>query len=169
MRIFLIGMPGCGKSSLGYSLSRKIEMHYIDLDHVIEKKEDMSITSIFDQKGEEYFRRIEHDILIQFCTGENDNFIMAAGGGTPCFFDNLNHMNSAGKTIYLKVDVDILVKRLQSKISDRPLLNDVGDLKMHLESLLESRNSWYNKANITLDSNDLTADGLLTAVLNIKS
>jgi len=166
MRIFLLGMPGSGKSSLGKRLSRKIELPFFDLDSIIEEREGMSIIEVFELNGEAHFRQLEHRVLMEICDPLNEAFIVATGGGTPCFHDNLKRMEEVGKTIYLKHNIEELVLRLQDHLSDRPLLKNVDNLNEYLQNLLEKRKAWYNRAQITLESDNLTVDGLVTAVLN---
>lgn len=169
MRIFLIGMPGCGKSNLGKQLSRKIDLPYYDLDNIIEEKEGMPINDIFNKNGEDYFREIEQIVLYDFCSNYYDRFIMATGGGTPCFASNLELMNASGNTVYLKVGSGELVNRLRNEPDKRPLFKGVPDLFQTITSLLASRSEFYDRSDVTLESDNLTADGLITALINLEN
>jgi len=91
MKIFLIGFMGCGKTYWGQKLSRKLQLPFFDLDAQIEEKEEKSIDAIFNQEGEEYFRLVEKDVLY-LLTESHESFVMAAGGGTPCFYNNIAYM-----------------------------------------------------------------------------
>ncbi len=164
MKIFLVGMPGCGKSSLGQKLSRKIEVPFFDMDDVLEEKAGKKITEIFDVDGEEYFRKLEQEVLSEYCSSTDDTFIVATGGGTPCFYDNMESMNLAGVTIYLKVPINTITERLESQKSVRPLLQGIENIEVHLENLLEKRSQWYEQSKLILDS-DHTSDGLLNLIL----
>ncbi len=159
-------MPGSGKSSLGRQLSKKIDLPYYDLDDVIEEKEGMPINEIFEKQGEEYFREIEHAVLYEFCSINHSRFIMATGGGTPCFAKNMELMNALGNTVYLKVGPGELANRLRNEPDKRPLFKGVTNLFDNLSTLLAARSDCYNKSNVTLESDNLTADGLITALIN---
>jgi len=165
----LIGMPGSGKSSLGRKLSRKIDLPYYDLDIIIEEKEGMAINDIFSKNGEEYFREIEHVVLYDFCSVNHDRFVMATGGGTPCFATNLELMKASGKTVYLKVGPGELVSRLRNEPDKRPLFKGVPDLHKTITSLLASRSEYYEMSDVTLESDNLSADGLITALINLEN
>lgn len=164
MKIFLVGMPGCGKSSLGQKLSRKIEVPFFDMDDVLEEKAGKKITEIFNIDGEDFFRKLEQEVLAEYCSSADDTFIVATGGGTPCFYDNMESMNLAGVTIYLKVPINTITERLESQKSVRPLLQGIENLEVHLENLLEKRSQWYEQSKLILDS-DYTSDGLLNLIL----
>lgn len=152
MKIFLIGMPGCGKSTFGRKAAGQLEMDFIDLDTEIVNHAHKSINAIFDEEGEEYFRKVESELL-KSITESRVNFIMATGGGAPCFFDNMEFMNNRGLTFYIDTDVDFLLERLSRKgINKRPLLKKIGqeNLEEGLRKKLIDRYPFYSKAHITL-------------------
>lgn len=152
MRIFLIGMPGCGKSTFGKKAAKQLDMKFIDLDNEIVNFEGLSISDIFEQQGEAYFRKIESELL-KSITAEFDDFIMATGGGAPCFFDNMEFMNSSGLTFFIDTGIDMLLQRLSHKgINKRPLLKKIGqeNLEDGLRDKLEERLPHYTKAGYTI-------------------
>src|SRR5271156_994519 len=105
MKIFLIGFMGSGKTHWGSRLAEKMQMPFFDLDSVIVQKEQKSIADIFTEKGEEYFRYLEKEILEELVLGE-ERFILSLGGGTPCFFNNIEFMKKHGKVIWLNTSVE---------------------------------------------------------------
>jgi shikimate kinase len=111
MKIFLIGFMGCGKTHWGKELSQKLQLPFFDLDDVIEEKEGKDISSIFSETGEEYFRLLEKDVLYML-TESHESFVMACGGGTPCFFNNIDYMKSRGTTVWINCSVFCLYNRL---------------------------------------------------------
>lgn len=140
-------MPGCGKSTFGRKAAASLDLPFFDLDKEIIRNENMDINSIFQQKGEEYFRGVESSLLKQV-TVSNSSFVMATGGGTPCFADNIDFMNARGLTIYIRATVEDLLERLSEKgLKKRPLLKEVApeELRAKLASQLQSRKSYYEK------------------------
>ena len=140
---------GCGKSTFGRLLADTYHLSFHDLDEIIEIGEGKSIVEIFESEGEEAFRNLETQYLKQFET--KDNYILSCGGGTPCFNNNIEYLNTISKTIFLDVPVKELVKRLFND-KNRPLL--IGKSKEELESFisfkLEERNPFYKQAQIIL-------------------
>ena len=122
MKYFLVGMPSCGKSSLAKIIGKEINIQFIDLDKEIEIVEKRSINEIFNLKGEGYFRKIESEVLNSIIKS-NKSFIMATGGGTPCYNDNMKIINNNGISIFLVVKISELETRLKNK-KDRPLLTN---------------------------------------------
>jgi len=149
MRIFLVGMPGSGKSTVSKQLAILANLNFIDLDKVIEQDAGKSITEIFEITGEEGFRKLEQKALRKVIA-DHENIIISCGGGTPCFFDNLSLMKKHGKTIYINVPEKILLERT-SKSSKRPLL--VGNHAEKLSALLRDREKYYKQADILLNTN----------------
>jgi shikimate kinase len=151
--IYLIGFMGSGKSTLGLKLSKRLSFPFIDLDHYISSKEGMSISSIFMQKGEEAFRMIERRALIEL--SQQGDVVIACGGGTPCFHDNIQKMNETGTTIYLQVEKDVLIGRLMKSATERPLIAGMSEAEMNLfvGNLLAERVQFYEKARIHLTGN----------------
>ena len=145
-RIYLIGFMGSGKSHIGKLLSLKLGYNFIDLDAEIEKK-GMSISKIFNQKGEDYFRNLEREILLE--TNNSTKTIISCGGGTPCFFDNMEWMNRNGITIFLNPATEVLVERLKQEKEKRPLLlnKSEDEIQSLIEQLLRSRMEFYQKAD----------------------
>ncbi|HET9057983.1 MAG TPA: shikimate kinase [Chitinophagaceae bacterium] len=146
MRYFLVGFMGTGKSYWGKLWAKASGISYYDLDEEIEKAEGKTITDIFKENGEGYFRKKEKQVLSSFF--KKDNFILSCGGGTPCFFNNMKKMNQKGVTIYLKTGIDELVKRLSAEKQIRPLIGNVEDdlLKDFILQRLKEREPFYSKA-----------------------
>ena len=158
MKIFLIGFMGSGKSHWGKIWAGIHKLSFSDLDEVIETTEKKAITKIFEEKGEEYFREIESATLHSLANHEN--IIIACGGGTPCFHDNMEWMNKNGVTVYLKATPEQLVKRLGNEKQKRPILKNVHDseLENFIEEKLKGRESFYNQAKIILDIENITVE-----------
>ncbi len=162
-RIFLIGLPGSGKSTLGRALSEKIGYQFIDLDEEIVKREGKRIPDIIEFNGEGNFRIIENEVLHALCA-LGDSFVMATGGGAPCFHFNMDFMNSQGATVYLDVSPgDIALRLLDEGLENRPLIKsyDQMDLIQEMRELKEKREQFYNQAKIKLSDNQITADTII--------
>jgi shikimate kinase len=112
MKIFLIGLPGSGKTTVGKDLARKLSVPFLDLDAEIETREKQQIQQLFKTQGESYFRKIESMVLKEWCTSTRD-FVMATGGGTPCFFDNMDQINKSGESIFLDVPTKEFANRIK--------------------------------------------------------
>lgn len=111
MLLFLVGYMGCGKSSIGRPLAKRLGMQFVDMDTEIERRCGMSVRDFFAAHGEQEFRRYEHEMLQELTQAENT--VVATGGGVPCFFDNMSLMNAAGITIYFKLSPEKLAARLE--------------------------------------------------------
>ena len=146
MILFLIGMPGSGKSTLGPQLAQQLGYAFIDLDSHIEQAEGHTIADIFEQRGEEAFREIEALALRQVVSQSTEALVLACGGGTPCFHDSMQWMLSKGIVIYLKEEKEVLVKRLQGQSNKRPLLQE--NPKKKLGDLLQMRSPIYEQATL---------------------
>lgn len=154
-------MPGSGKSTLGVQLANALQLKFVDLDKEIEKNAGKTIPDIFLHDGEEKFRLLESALLKKLAK-ESTTFVMATGGGAPCFHKGIEIINEAGVSLFLDVPLTELVKRLQSK-TGRPLLdNDLSEKQTILERLREARLSCYRQANITIQNPDL--DKVLEAI-----
>ena len=160
MKIFLIGYMGSGKSTAGKKLASKLGMDFNDLDEHIESETGETIEQIFDLKGEDVFREMEHNALKSFL--EKDNLILSAGGGTPCFFGNMELMNQNGVTIYLKMSADSLASRLVNAKKKRPLIRDMSefDLKKFITANLEKREPFYLQSHYKVKGKNLDVDEL---------
>lgn len=148
MRIFLLGFMGSGKSYSGQKLASRFGLDFIDLDIYIEEKEGRSIREIFEKEGEDYFRKVEQDCLLEMINKEK--VVIATGGGTPCFFENMEWMNKNGITVFLETPVSLLIERLIAGMAHRPLLNGFSkkDLSLFIEKKLEERNPFYYQTQI---------------------
>jgi len=162
MRIYLIGFMGSGKTHWGKKLSHKLKIPFFDLDAVIEEKEGKEITRIFAEMGEEYFRMLEKDVLY-LMTESHENFIMATGGGTPCFFNNIDYMKGRGTTIWLNSSVECLYSRLIKEKDKRPLIRNLSDeeLKSFIIKKYSDRKIFYQQASVILPEEELTLDRLI--------
>lgn len=154
-RIFLIGYMGCGKTTVGKRLAAHLSMEFVDLDHFIENRYHKTIRDIFAEKGEAAFRELERKALQEVSLFEN--VVISTGGGVACFFDNLEFMKNAGKTIYLKVSVNELAARLNVAKHNRPLIKDknLEEIKEFIQLNLEKRESFYGQAHYVFDTEKL--------------
>lgn len=164
MLIYLIGLPGVGKSTLGKQLAKKLSYQFIDLDNQIEETLSLSISTIFTEKGENYFREVESLELEK--TFKKENCIISTGGGTPCFNNNIEKINAKGVSIYLKVEPEDIYDRLSnSELKKRPLFKDQNSL-LKLQQLLSKREIYYNKASFTTDAFN---EGLVEEIIFFSS
>ena len=152
---------GSGKSTVGKELAKKLGYRFVDLDKMIEKKTDKTIDKIFQKQGEEKFRVIEKKQLYE--TQKIYNAVISTGGGTPCFFDNMDWMNEHGATIYLKMPVGALFHRLGNSKVERPLLSGLSDVELmeQIMTHLAKREPFYLKANHVMDGHDVRIDKLV--------
>jgi len=158
IRIFLIGYMGAGKSTLGKTLAQKMKLTFIDTDCFIENRYHRKISDIFATDGEEYFRILERRILQE--VSEYEDVIISTGGGLPCFFDNMEIMNKAGITVYLKTSVSELAARLRTSKTARPILkhHTGDDLAKFIAENLDKRREFYEKSRICFDSEVMRDD-----------
>lgn len=152
-RIWLIGMPGAGKSTYGKRLARSLGHAFVDLDHEIVLGQGMEIANIFHVHGEPEFRRLEREMVQRYCAG-SPGVVIATGGGTPCFFNNMERMNSCGVTVFLDTPLDILVNRLRQK-TGRPMFDEKEDTRIRIEALWKERRAYYKQANICVQAGDI--------------
>ena len=144
--IFLLGYMGCGKSTLGRALQRATDREFIDLDHYIEGRFHATISQIFAQRGEEGFRKVEQAMLQE--VAQMQDVIVACGGGTPCFFDNMELMNRSGLTVWLTTPLERLLERLTRNRAKRPILANKTDAELRdfVVGALEARRPFYSQA-----------------------
>ncbi|MBO4753762.1 MAG: shikimate kinase [Bacteroidales bacterium] len=154
-RIFLIGYMGAGKTTLGRPLSRAMNLEFIDLDNFIEARYHKTVKDIFAEVGEEGFRKIEHRSLEE--VADYENVVIALGGGTPCFMGNMDIVNRAGISVYLKPTEEVLLRRLIQGKNKRPLLANKSDEEIlnFIREQLAWREPYYLRANIVFESSHL--------------
>ena len=165
--IFLIGYMGSGKTMVGRSLSKSNNYNFYDLDKFIELNEKKSISEIFTNKNEVYFREIESKYLNQLISIKEKK-IISTGGGTPCYSNNIDLINNNSVSIYLKASVDTLVKRLKDAQINRPLishLKDTNELKDFISKHLFERNYFYEKAKIKIKTDDLKLREIINLII----
>jgi shikimate kinase len=166
MKLFLIGLPGSGKSTLAKELSKKLSYSLIDTDQIICKKEGTTIEEIFNKKGENYFRKLESDTLKELV--KTEHAVISTGGGTPCFFDNMEVINQKGLSIFLNIPIKDITKRLiESHDQNRPLIKGKNQeqIEKFLEEKLQERLPYYSKATVEFADPSVTADQIIEKLL----
>ena len=143
-------MPGSGKTTAAKSLSTILNIPWFDLDQLIEEAEGRSIKQIFKDEEESGFRQIEARLLKEFIKSES-KFILACGGGTPCFLNSMGLMNESGTTVFLDTPRDVLIDRLK-KSEGRPLVNKANEINQYVDELSMKRMPFYKRAQINWDS-----------------
>jgi shikimate kinase len=151
-KIYLVGLPGSGKTTLGTALASALGLPFVDLDAEIEKQEGEAVPTIFSTKGEDHFRQVESRVLREWAASPQ-SFVMGTGGGAPCFYKGMEVINSSGLSIFLDVPVDEILRRLAA-FSNRPLLmaEDAQQKKDKLENLRNTRLPVYRQAGITVQN-----------------
>lgn len=154
-RIFLIGYMGAGKTTLGKAFARETGLTFIDLDWYMEERLHKTISELFAERSENGFRELERKMLHE--VSDFENVIISTGGGTPCFFDNLEYMNQHGDTVFLDVSEKVLFQRLRVAKQQRPLLAQKNDeeLKAFIKQALQERMPIYSQAKYTFCANEL--------------
>ena len=149
-RIILIGYMGAGKTTIGKVLARTMGQEFYDLDNYIEDRFHQKIPDIFAEKGEEGFREMERKMLHE--VAEFEDVIISCGGGTPCFFDNMDYMNACGETIFLDAAPSVLKEHLHMGKTVRPLIQGKTDEELiaYIEDSLQKRLPFYQKAKHVL-------------------
>jgi len=170
MKIFLIGFMGSGKTHWGRLLAAKLRLPFRDLDTVIVEKENKSVSEIFSDKGEEYFRYQEKQTLEEIVE-EEDSFILSCGGGTPCFFNNIEFMKKSGKVIWLNTSIAVLKERLLKERMSRPLIREIDDdeLKRYIIRKLSERRMYYQQADVMVNEENITLEELIRLLFENES
>ena len=164
MRIFLIGYMGSGKTKTADALAKILKYSLSDTDKLVEERVGSSIDSIFRKEGQEYFRDVEKDVLRQ--TAIFDNIVISTGGGTPCYFENMQWMKENGLTVYLEANPGLLFHRLATNRENRPLLSSLNDVELmeQITSHLATRIPVYRKADIIVNAADVDVKDLAAKI-----
>lgn len=162
IRIFLTGYMGAGKTTLGKAFARQLNVPFIDLDWYIEERFHKSIRELFAERGEASFRELERNMLHE--VAEFEDVVISTGGGTPCFFDNMEYMNRQGHTVFLDVHPDVLFRRLKVATQQRPILQGKTDdeLRAFIVEALEKRAPFYSQARYRFDAGRLESRTQIT-------
>lgn len=166
MIISLMGYMGSGKTLVSKELSVLNNFKIFDLDTEISKQNNHSITEIFKEKGEIFFRKIEKEVLEKILSTEK-NIILSLGGGTPCYYNNIDSINEKTISVFLKTNVKTLAQRLSSEKDKRPLIQNISneDLPEFIAKHLFERNPFYNQAKITINTDNLSAREIAEEIL----
>jgi shikimate kinase len=167
MKIFLIGFMGSGKTHWGGLLSQKLNIPFFDLDEEITKNAGKSVTEIFTTEGEEHFRQLEKETLHKITEG-HATFVMACGGGSPCFFNNIDYMNQAGTTVWISTPSEVLFERLIKEKDKRPLIKELTDdqLKSFITKKYADRKLYYEQADIKMDEEPVQLEQLIQKIFH---
>jgi shikimate kinase len=168
MRVFLTGFMGSGKTHWGRQLAAQLKIPFYDLDEVISEKEKKQVSDIFSQSGEEYFRMLERETL-ESLIDENGSMVLSCGGGTPCFFNNIETMKKYGVVVWLNTHVEVLLQRLMKEKSKRPLLKGIGDaeMKSYIIRKLNERRIYYEQADVIVDNEDsISSNSFIQTILH---
>ena len=151
--IIIIGYMGAGKTTVGKARAKELGIMFYDLDWYIESRMHKTVKQIFDESGEDGFRQIEHNMLHE--VAEVENIVLSCGGGTPCFFDNMDYMNQLGETVYLKASPETLYAHLKMGKGVRPLLlnKTPEEVQVFIREQLQKREPFYEKAKHIFDVN----------------
>ncbi len=155
MRIILIGFMGSGKTHWGKQVAHRLQLPFFDLDEEVVKAEGQSVTDIFATFGEEHFRLKEKETL-ETLVEQHESLVLSCGGGTPCFFNNIDYMKKVGIVVWLNTHVDVLLQRLLKEKAKRPLIKDIDDdeLRTYIIRKLNERRMYYEQADVVLDKED---------------
>lgn len=168
MRIFLIGFMGSGKTHWGKQLAAQMKIPFFDLDEVIVSRENKTIAEIFAASGEEAFRVKEREVL-EAVIDENASMVLSCGGGTPCFFNNIERMKKYGVVVWLNTHVEVLLQRLSKEKSARPLIKNINDqeLRSYIVRKLNERRMYYEQADVVIDNeNSISINEFIQTVLH---
>lgn len=158
---------GAGKTHWGRLLSEKLGIRFFDLDEQVTEHAGKSIPAIFATEGEEQFRLMEKDVL-HIITESHDSFVMACGGGSPCYFNNIEYMNQSGTTVWINTPLDRLFHRLVLEKEKRPLIKQLSDeqLKGYISKKFADRKIYYEQANVAVDEEPVQLEQLIEKIFH---
>jgi shikimate kinase len=165
-KIILVGFMGSGKTTIGKSIAQTINLPFIDSDQMIEEEEGTSIKELFEDKGEEYFRRLENKFVLEI--GKFEISIISTGGGLPVYNNNMDHLNDTGITVYLNVPLSVLTKRILAD-KTRPLVQKIrtkDNLYKYIRETLKLRESYYKKAKICINCKNKSVQIICEEIIN---
>jgi shikimate kinase len=167
MRIYLIGFMGCGKTHWGKELSAKLQVPFFDLDEKIEEREGKSIVQLFAEQGEEAFRKVEKETL-HILTESHPTFVMATGGGTACYYNNIDYMKKRGTTVWLNCSIGCLFSRLVKEREKRPLIKHLDDdqLRAYISRKFSDRKIFYQQAAVILNEETVSLENLMQKIFH---
>ena len=144
---------GAGKTTIGKALAKELNVPFYDLDWYITSRMRKTVAQIFEERGEEGFREIERNMLHE--VAEFEDVIISCGGGTPCFYDNMDYLNAQGDTVYLKASPEVLYGHLKIGKTERPLLKNKTpeEMQEYIREQLDKREQYYLQAKHVLDVN----------------
>jgi shikimate kinase len=165
MKLVLLGYMASGKSVIGKILANKLKMKFVDLDHYIEDREGQSIPTIFEEKGEIYFRKVENKYLMELLD-KHGNHVLSLGGGTPVYGDNMSNIIEKSISFYLSAPVDVLFERLKNETYQRPLVADIGEenLEEFIAKHLFERNPFYRKSKHIIEVKDKSISEIIKEI-----
>ena len=167
MRIYIIGMPGTGKTHFGRLMAKSLHLQFFDMDEQIEKREAALVRQIMLDKGEVYFRDLEHQVLKKLSS--HNNCVISCGGGAPMFYNNIDLMKSSGIVVWINTDLHLIAKRIAQNITRRPLfmgLNEEEILnKLHQIFTLRKKN--YAKADLVAEINVVHNNSLTSVIQRV--
>jgi len=168
MIVYLVGMMGCGKTSMGKKLARQLSYRFIDMDAFIEEQEGYAIKELFSKIGEEAFRELEHHYLKRIA--KDKNTVLSTGGGLPCYHRNMELMNETGLCIYLHAEAAFLKSRLINNKAERPLIAHIADedLETFIEKLLQDREPFYTLSDLRVEAKNLKVSQVKDVLIRKK-
>lgn len=162
-RFAFTGMPGSGKSTTGACLAKRLNIPFFDLDELIVGKIGIPIPEYFKTNGEMAFREMEHQVLVHFLQSTRGPWVLACGGGTPCFFDNMERLNAVCKTIFLDTDLEIILHRLRQKGNHTIFgSNESEEERVHLTRIMSLRAPFYRQSRLIIGQKELDNPYLFT-------
>jgi shikimate kinase len=167
VKIVLLGYMGSGKTTIGKLVAKRLKIKFLDLDAYIEKAEGQTIAQLFLEKGELYFRKKEFFYLNEILSSDS-NFLLSTGGGTPCYGANMEAIiDATSNSVYLKVSLNELVRRLSTEKAQRPLIKDIANVALpeFIGKHLFERSFYYNQANITMSTNEKTPEKVASEIM----
>lgn len=169
MKLFLVGYMGCGKSSLGRKIAKRANMHFVDMDSVIEEREGASVSDIFHYEGENYFRGKERELIEEIALAADD-VVVSTGGGVPTWQDNIARMNDIGVVVYLRRTAERIASRLSPHgRQKRPKLRGLNDeeLVLFMRENMAEREPFYSQARYCIDCDSLSDEELIDRIVSI--
>ncbi len=164
MRIYLVGFMGCGKTSVGKRMASRLGYSFYDTDQAVEHQQGARVGDIFRNLGESAFREMERAALQ--ATAQFDKVVVATGGGTPCWFDNMDFINRHGTSVYLKMGPAALQHRLENAVRKRPMIDGLkGEaLRDFIAEKLAERESFYQRAHSVVQAESVRPSAIVSLV-----